>query len=104
MALLYSVIGLGLSLLISLGGLAHYYKKAAILKERLEVAQKHLDTQNAQIKSLELDWQTYNAQKPQQLKRIEKHYQHIHTQNLHTCQEKLDRAEQLLEAFKSVAH
>ncbi|WP_104759636.1 hypothetical protein [Helicobacter bizzozeronii] len=104
MALLYSVIGLGLSLLISLGALAHYYKQAAIYKDRLIAAQKHLDTQNAQIKKLELDWENYNAQKPQQLKRIEQHYQHLNAQNLHTCQEKLDHAKQLLEAFKSVAH
>ncbi|WP_104685433.1 hypothetical protein [Helicobacter bizzozeronii] len=103
-ALLYGVVALGISLLVSLGALAHYYKQAAIYKDRLIAAQKHLDTQNAQIKSLELDWENYNAQKPQQLKRIEKHYQHIHTQNLRTCQEKLDHAEQLLEAFKSVGH
>ncbi len=104
MALLYGVVALGISLLVSLGALAHYYKQTAIYKDRLIAAQKHLDTQNTQIKKLELDWENYNAQKPKQLKRIEQHYQHLNAQNLRTCQEKLDHAKQLLETFKSVAH
>lgn len=100
---IYPLIGLGIALISALGGLWHYHKKAVLLEERLQIAQLHLEHQNAQIKKLELDWESYNAQKPRQLKRIEQHYQHLRAQDLKTCEEKLDHAAKLLEAFKSVA-
>ncbi|TSA80119.1 hypothetical protein [Helicobacter mehlei] len=98
------LISLGIALLSALGGLWHYHKKATLYEERLKIAQEHLDHQNAQIKKLELDWETYNAQKPLQLKSIAQHYSHLQSQDLKTCTEKLDHATQLLEAFKRVGH
>ncbi|WP_120953367.1 hypothetical protein [Helicobacter sp. L8] len=96
----YVLVFLGVGLLSSLLSLSHFIQENALLKERLHLSQIHLDTQNAQIKALELDTKAYKEQKLAQEKAIKERYKITQTAQIKTCQEKLNHIERLLNIFK----
>ncbi|MFC3847585.1 hypothetical protein ACFOPX_03415 [Helicobacter baculiformis] len=79
----------------------HLLKANAQLQERLAQTQSHLQTQNAHIKALERDTKAHQAQTPTHTKIIKERYKDPQEgRALKTCQEQLERVEQLLEIFK----
>ncbi|ANT42685.1 hypothetical protein [Helicobacter phage Pt21299RU] len=73
--------------------------KLALAEERLTINEKHLTKQNEAIETLELESQKYKTNKLLEATKIKDKYHKITVKD-HTCEEKIQGYEALINAFK----